>query len=365
MRRSVLLLLLACLPLLRAQDSLAQLQRQFAEEAAALTAKAPTREQRDQLLTRHLAVLQRFLTDSKGDDRWNGMLMLADLQLQGGNRDGAGKTLGQVEPAAPGLVLLSAAAMAQHLNLKDLREKQVAAALAKQTPLAERLAMARMLMTVLHEVERGETVFADALKAAKDDEQRALVRFHRADTLRDREDLPDNTGFDELGKLAKELPDTYWGSVAKDRLRATELRPGDDAIAFAAKTRSGAEWSLGQQKGKAVVLAFWSGGDRDTPTLASTLAELAARHGDKLALVGICLDRDADTIDRAAKSAGITFPVIGDGLGIETDAALRWFVEGPVVHVIDTAGKVVALGLHAGTADGRSQLQEAVAAAVK
>lgn len=349
-----------------AQDTLVDLQRQLAAEARALSERGPTREQRDQLLQKHLVVVQKFVAErSKGDDRWNGRLMLADLHLQGGNREAAGKALAEIEPAeAPALVLLSAAAMAQHLSRKELRDRLVAAAVAKDAALADRLAMGRLLMTVLHEVARGERVFQDALAAATDDEQRALVRFHRADALRDREDLEDNAGFAELERLAKELPATYWGSVAKDRLRATELRPGDDAIPFRAKTRSGGEFVLAEQVGKAVVLAFWSAGDRDTQPLVHTLGELASLHGDKLAIVGVCLDRDASAIDLAIQKAGITFPVIGTGLGIETDVALRWFVEGPVVHVIDAKGKVGALGLHAGTNDARTELSDAVAKAI-
>ena len=77
-------------------------------------------------------------------------------------------------------------------------------------------------------------------------------------------------------------------------------------------------------------------------------------------MLRICLDRDPARIEADVKQLGITFPVVGDGKGIEQDIALRWFVEGPVVHVIDAKGKVAGLGLHAGTADGRAQLSEVI-----
>jgi hypothetical protein len=108
------------------------------------------------------------------------------------------------------------------------------------------------------------------------------------------------------------------------------------------------------------VLVFWSGADRDLPRLLETLRPLQQRAGDKLVLLGICLDRDPERIEADVKRLGITFPVIGDGRGIEQDVALRWFVEGPVVEVVDPAGKVAGLGLHAGTADGRAQLSEVI-----
>jgi peroxiredoxin len=225
--------------------------------------------------------------------------------------------------------------------------------------------MARLLAVVLHEVKASDELFAKALAAASDDEQKALVRWHQADSMRDREDLPDNAAFDELDKLAHDLPRTYWGSVAKDVLRATRLKVGDDAIAFTTKTRAGASFSLAEQTGKVVVLVFWSSADPDVGNLVTMLRELERRFGDKLAVLGICCDPDPAAIDGTAQKLGIDFPVAGDGKGFQNDVALRWFVSAPVVQVIDKHGKVAALGQHAGTRDARTELQEAVAAAVQ
>jgi|RhiMethySRZTD1v2_1073278.scaffolds.fasta_scaffold00290_26 peroxiredoxin len=358
------LCLLPCLP---AQTALSSVQRRFGEEVRRLEATSPTAEQRTQLLDRQVAELQQFVSkEAAGDDRWNGRLMLADMQLARGDRAAAATALRSIEaPQAPPMVLVTAAAMAQHLNLKDQRKEWIDAALAKPAPLPDRLAMARMLMTVLQEVKQGDAVFDAALKAATDDEQKAFVRWHRADALRDREDLPDNAAFDELEKLEKDLPKTYWGDVAKDRLRATRLRPGDDAIQFKAKTRSGTEFSLADCKGKTVVLAFWSIADRDTPTLVTTLKQVQRQFGERVVVVGVCLDQDDAAIGKGVADLGIDFPVIGSGKGIQTDAALRWFVEGPRIHVIDPQGRVRGLGLHVGTADARAELLDLVERAGK
>lgn len=341
---------------------LEQLQQQFSAQLQQLAATSPTREQRNELLAKHSAELEQFLTsEAKDTDLWNGRLMAADLQLARGDRAAAATALRRIDAkAAPALLLITAAAMAQHLNLRDLRNEWIEAGTAKECALPDRLAMARLLMTVLREVDRGEGVFTAALAAAKDDEERALIRWHRADGLRDREDLGDNDGFEALEKIATELPNTYWGSVAKDRLRATRLQPGDPAIAFQAKTRQGDTVSLASLRGKTVALVFWSAGDRDMPALLTLLKEQQQRRDENLAVLGVCIDRDERSIAAAVQALGITFPVVGDGKGIETDVALRWFVEGPVVHVIDGEGKVVALGQHAGTADGRSSLLEAL-----
>lgn len=355
-----------CLPL-TAQRTLADLQQQFIGESQRLAAGEPSAEQRQQLLGKQVEELRKFLDGpAQGDDRWNGRLMLADLNLARGDRKAAIEALRGIDKgAAPALLLVTAATMAQHLALRDLREQWIAAALAKEAPLADRLAMARMLMTVLLEVDKGESLFAAALTAAGDDEQRAFVRWHRADALRDREDLPENAGFDELDRLAKDLPNTYWGSVAKDRLRATQLRVGDDAIGFTTKTNDGASFRLADQAGKVVVLAFWSLADQDTPGLVATLQQLRKVHGDRVRVLGISIDRDPAAIAKAIVDLGIDFPVVGDGLGVMTDVALRWFVEGPSVHVLDSKGKVAALGLHTGTADGRTELLDVVTNGVK
>ncbi|MGC6488877.1 MAG: TlpA family protein disulfide reductase [Planctomycetota bacterium] len=366
-RTAALLALSSCLlPCLQAQATLAELEQRFRAEVRQLASSRPSREQRDEQLNRHVGELRTFVQETaRGDDRWNGRLMLADLELVRGDRDAAAAALSAIDRAeAPAMVLVTAATMAQHVGLRELRDGLVESASKKDAPLADRMAMARLLMTVLREVERGEAIFADALTNARDDEQRAFVRWHQADALRDREDLPENSGFDALEALARDLPKTYWGSVAKDRLRATQLRPGDVAIPFTTRTLAGSPWSLTARNGRAVVLAFWTAADYDTPRLVTTLKTLRRQHPD-LAVLAVCLDRDQAEIRRAVDELEIDFDVIGDGKGPQGDVALRWFVEGPVVHVIDKTGRVAALGLNVGTNDGREELTQAVAAALK
>ncbi|MBL9076500.1 MAG: redoxin domain-containing protein [Planctomycetes bacterium] len=363
-RTTAAFVLLGSLPLLPAQQSLTELQQRFAQEARAL-GDDPSYEDIQALQGRQLAALRAFVGSAAGDDRWNGRLMLADFELAQGDRKAAAATLRTIDAAAaPALVLVTGAAMALHLELEDLRTAWVAAALGKTAPRADRLAMARILSTVLKEVDAATRIYEAELAAAETDEDRALVRWHRADALRDREDLHDNAGFEELQRLADELPGTYWGSVARDRLRATQLRPGDPAIAFRATLRDGTTVDSKDLAGKAVVLLFWSGADRDLPRLLDTLRPLQQRHGDKVYVLGICLDRDVARSDADRQRLGLSFPTVADGKGIETDVALRWFVEGPVVHVLDANGKVAGLGLHAGTGDARADLVDIIGRAV-
>ncbi|MBL8747724.1 MAG: TlpA family protein disulfide reductase [Planctomycetes bacterium] len=360
-----LLAALAASSALTAQSTLAELQRLFERERQGLT--SGDREQGERLLADHVKRLAAFVArDAKDDDRWNGRLMLADLAMAKGDPAAAAGALKEIDTAAaPALLLVTAATFAQRLGLLELRGQWIRAAIDKPAPLQDRLAMARLLMVVLHEVERGETIFAEALAAAATDEDKALVRWHRADALRDREDLPDNAAYDELEKLAADLPRTYWGSVAKDRLRVTSLRVGDDAIPFRATTREHGEIVSSDQRGKAILLVFWQADDRDLPRLVEMIAQMKKNAGDRLLVLGVSLDRDVATIEAAVKGVGITFPVVGDGKGTQGDVALRWFAEGPVVHVIDGRGKMAGIGLHAGTADGRAELVEVVERATR
>lgn len=351
---------------LNAQQTLRELEMRFRGEMQQLDATSPSRQQQDDLFDRHVKELRTFLSeDAAGDDRWNGRLWLTELELIRGKSQEAVEALKGIDAEqAPAMILISGATLAQRLNLVSLRDEWVKKAVAKDAPLLDRMAMARLLMTVLHEIKHGEDLFATAIANAKDDEEKSLVMWHRADALRDREDLPENTGFDELEKLAKALPNTYWGSVAKDRLRFTRLKVGDDGIAISGKTITGEPFATADQRGKAVVLAFYTAADYDTPRLVALLSDLLQKHKD-LCVVGICLDRDVDGIKQAIKDLGIQFPVIGDGKGPGGDAALRWFAEGPVVHVLDKAGKVAGLGQQAGTNDGRTVLLEVIERALR
>ncbi|MCA8965564.1 MAG: redoxin domain-containing protein [Planctomycetes bacterium] len=348
-----------------AQDSFAELQQKFRSEARELGAKMPTREQQDALLTRHIGELSAFVTRAQGNDRWNGRLMLADLLLIRGERDKAKEALGGIdEKQAPALLLVSAAAMAPHAGLPQLRERWINLAMEREAPLEDRLAIARLLTLSLHEIDRGEMVFQKELAAAKDDETRALIRFHRADTMRDREDLADNAGWEELERVAKDLPGTYWGSVARDRMRAVQLRPNDAAIPFTAKTTDGKQVSLAGAAGKVLVLVFWVVDDHDNAALWTELRALRKKHGEKLEVLAVNLDRELPMVTKAITEQDIDVPVIADGKGIFNDVALRWFVEGPGVYVVGPTGKVEGLRLFVGTNDGRRELEDAITRAV-
>lgn len=349
-----------------AQRSLADVQQAFRSQWEQLNQDgSANRERQQQLLSRQAAELEQFLQhEAKGDDRWNGRLMLADLNMGRSDREQALKVLKEIDrEQAPALLLLTAADMAAHLADTELRDSLVASALARPAALQERLAMAHLLLTSLHEVDRGEKLFADALAAAKDDEERALVRWHRADAIRDREDVdqPGKLYYEALDQLAKDLPQTYWGGVARDRSKASQFQVGSEAIAFTAKTTTGDELSLQQLRGKVVLLVFWSSQDPAAARMVAHLLQLRQAHEQDLAIVGISRDEDGKALMARCQQLGADWPEICDGRGFQSDLFLRYQVETvPTILVLDKEGKIAAMNLHTGTKDAVQELEDVV-----
>jgi peroxiredoxin len=231
--------------------------------------------------------------------------------------------------------------------------------------LAERLAMARELMTELREVERGERIFTAALAAAADDEARAEIRFARATAIRAREDLPENSYYVELERLAADLPATRYGSIARDRAAASQFKLGGAAIPFRARTIGGETVALAELQGKAVLLAFWSLADHGAGATIAAIEQLRSQHGQDLFVLGIALESDCAAFAKALAPLGATFPQVCDGGGADAELALRYHVETtPTLIVLDRQGKIAGLNLHVDTVDAQQELAEALARAL-
>lgn len=370
MLRAPLLLLITSALLTTSTDALAQrtleeLKRTFGAQRDELYAdkKLPTQAQEEALRQQQQKALEQFLTqEAKGNDRWLGALYLAEMRMRQRDRDGAKQALLSIDAeAAPAMVLLNTADQFARLGDKARRDALVQKALAKPCSLEERLDLAEVLMTLLREVAAGEKIFADALAAATDDEARAAVRWRYAETLRGREDLPENAYFDALEKLAKELPSTYWGSVARDRNLASQFKLGSDSIAFRATTTENTKVESTALRGRAVLLVFWHSGEDHAKGLVAAVQTLRKQHGDDLFVLGIALDEDPQAFRKAATQLGATFLQVCDGKGAATDLAVRYGVEiTPTMLAIDRKGRIAGLNLHVDTQDARDEVAAAL-----
>ena len=167
--------------------------------------------------------------------------------------------------------------------------------------------------------------------------------------------------FDALEKLAKELPKTYWGSVAHDRNLASQFKLGSDAIPFHVTTTENTKVESQALRGRAVLLVYWDSAQEHAQGVVAAVQALRKQHGEDLFVLGIALDQDANAFRKAATQLGATFLQVCDGKGVATDLALRYGVEiAPTMIVLDRKGRIAGLNLHVDTKDARDELAEAM-----
>ena len=359
-------------PTLGTQQTLQALQEKFAKERDDMLRKQRgqvTFEHIKEIAGRHAGQLEKFLAgDVTGTDRVNGRLMLTNIYLDVGEEEKARATLGALETGqAPALELVTAAEMAQLLGMQEKRDAWVDLALKIDSPFEERMALGMVLMTRLLEVDRGERLFARALKAAKDDEQKAKVMWYIAEATSHREDLSDGAYEAALAAIEKDYPDSYFGEVAADRLRAMAFRIGDPAIPLNGKDLSGKAVSLSDFAGKVVLLHFWGSWARESAEIADVLVEARNDFGDKgLVMLGVAIDEDRAQAAAAAKEAGMDWRHIFDGKVWMTDAALRYSVQNvPSYVLIGKDGKVAGLRMFLRDENGVGDFRQLVENALK
>lgn len=375
MRAQALVLSLLSLPALLAQQAPAprRLQAVLAAFDAARAAlyegdKIPDRAAERDLLSRQLDELAAFLQhEASGDEVFETRLVLAERCLQLRERARAESVLvPMTEPACPPLLQLAAAEMAEALGKGELRAQLIDSALAKKTPLRTRLDVAAVLMSRLREPARGERIFEEAKEEAKGDDELAFVRWRQCAAIREREDLPENSYYEALDQLAKDLPQTRWGSIAKDRCLASEFALGGKGLDLRAKATDGSTVDTGAARGRAVLLAFCSLLDEDGRKTAAALAQKAAAHASDLTVALVAVDADVEAVRAAQRQLGLPFPVICDGEGLESEPMLRLHVETtPTVIALDREGRITGLNLHLATADARADFEAALKAALR
>jgi len=376
--RTVLLATLASLAALAApgaaQDdgarkrTLADLRQELAARMRAARDAEKPRAAVQAALEAQARELEQFVArEATGDDVHNGRLMLADTWLALRQPDKAKEALAAIDvDKTPALALLAAAELAGAIGMDEHRARLIDAALAKKTPFQERMAIGMHLMTALQEVERGEKVFADAFAAATDDEQRAEVRWYQVAALREREDRDDEAYYKALEKLAREFPDTTWGGIARDRIKAAEHAIGKPPVPLTLTTTDGKTIALADLKGKVVILDFWASWSDHAEEVETFLRDLHETWAEKgLQIVGISLDDTRGDFEGFVSRLKLPWPQVFDGRGWLTHAALRYNVEAiPNVMVLDRAGNIVGHNLLPTNPDERKRIERMVSDAI-
>ena len=303
----------------------------------------------------------------KGPERAEVRLALVDAWAHLGEMDKAKAAIGQLEPAGASLVQLARASdMAGRLGLKSERAAWIDAAIARQASSEERAELAKHLMTRLQEVEKGEAIFAQMLEKAGTDEERARVTWLRAGATREREDLEEGAYDRALEELAAKYPATYYGGIARDRNLARGLKRGSPAIPLQLTDVAGKPLTLGDYKGKVVLLDFWSAAVTPSRRIEVRLAALHKQlHEKGFDVLSISVDSDCKAEAEAAAKDGMRWRRVCDGKGYATDAALRYGVETvPWMLLIGRDGKVAKTNLFPVEDHGFQELEAAVTAAL-
>ena len=138
--------------------------------------------------------------------------------------------------------------------------------------------------------------------------------------------------------------------------------PGELAPAFSAETIDGKKFSLEEQKGKVVLISFWS--SRQDPRLINLpdLKRVYERFHDnpKFVMIGISQDPNKEIIERFVKKEAISWPQALIGANYESGVAADYGVRNtPALFLVGSDGIIVAKDLH------RAELEAAVEKALK
>lgn len=329
--------------------TLDQLRQQLAERFQAAQRDDKPRQALEQALNAQAKELESFLQhEAKGDDIFNARLMLVETYLNLGARDQAKTALTALDTKqTPALALIAGAQLADALGLGEQRQAWVDAAIEKPAPFADRMALGMHLLTAMREIEKGEKVFADAFATAKDDEERAKVRWYQVAALGEREDRDDGAYYGALEAMAKEFPDTEYGGIARDRVAAAEHEVGKPPVPLRLTTTDGKTLQLSDFKGKVLILDFWASWSGPVDAVETFLLELHRKYADRgLQIVGVSLDDSRTEFDAFVKRKKLSWPQVFDGRGHMSAAALRYNVEiPPNLMVIDRQGLIAGHNL--------------------
>lgn len=328
---------------------------------------APTREQESALRARQLEEIESFVKhEARGDDRWRARALLAEMLLQTRQKERAVATIRALDAdETPFQGAVRGAELAARVDETALRDALVARAKGSAKTPEERMDLARSMMTSLQLVRDGEALADAEIASAKDDEQRAYVRWLRCKAEREREDLPENAFHDALEKLGNDFPATRWGSVAKDRCAASQFGVGTPCFPFRARSVDGSDIKSDALRGKAVAVVFCDTADPSANATLQALLAAKARDRDGLAVLVVATDADCKAAERAASSVGDKAWIACEGRGLESELALRFGVEAqPTVLLLDRKGAIAGLNLHCETRSAQQEMDEAMARAL-
>jgi hypothetical protein len=340
------------------------------QHQAAMVKASTNPEAYQAAVKKYEATLREYLKhEAKGGEKCQTRFALVSLLMYSGRHEEAKASLSAFEVSTASSVLCAqAAAMAQDLQLPEKKKLWVQAALHKPGSFEERMELGAILMTALHEIKQAEALFDKELQAASDAEAKAKITWYLAKAIREREDLPEGSYENALQDLAKDFPNTRYGKIAADRIKAMDFRVGGDPLPFKVQTLGGGVFELpsNKTKGKPILLCFLAADIPDSESAAKAFETLRQQFDpDKLAMLGIWLDAKTSEAAAAIKKFGLSFPQTNPDGGWDSDLALRFRMENaPQCILIDRRGKIAGMNYLVIYKSGQQRLAADVTKAV-
>lgn len=177
-------------------------------------------------------------------------------------------------------------------------------------------------------------------------EKLALAHYYLAESYKATDQ------FDEAKEHYRLVVDRYPGAgkrlvaMAKMSLEDLDflrrLAVGSDPIPFSVEDLNGKTISLGDYKGKVVLLDFWATWCGPCRQEMPNVVKLYNKYHSKgFEIIGISLDANRKTLERYLREQGVTWPQYYDGRGWKNKVASLYRVRAiPATYLIDKKGKI-------------------------
>jgi hypothetical protein len=186
---------------------------------------------------------------------------------------------------------------------------------------------------------------ASVARRAPDPLVRAAARFHRACRRIELRELGEKERREllaELESVVREVPGTPYAEESKGYIFELEhLQVGMRAPEIEAIDAAGRPFKLSGERGKVVVLHFWSMHDPSSVATLDPLAALRDALGQRpFSLIGVNGDGPAERVGPLVSEAGVTWRTLLDG-SLEGPLARGWNVNlWPTIYVLDAEGVI-------------------------
>lgn len=149
------------------------------------------------------------------------------------------------------------------------------------------------------------------------------------------------------GAIVAKFPET--APARKAAGARTRLESVGNALRLSGAGASGGKVDIATLRGKVVLVHYWATWSEPCVADLSVLKQLQAKYSKQLALVGVSLDADQETLTKFLKAQRITWPQIFEPGGLESRPAVEMgILTMPTMMLVDGQGRVVSRNIHVG-----------------